>query len=127
MSDISTWSTVFYSAGPCLTNNNLVKSCHVVRLPVSPNLLKNRFCTVQYRCIFVLVVWTLLRELDNNTPDMRTVCVAVLQEYARRQSTKPKRHPGMEPVKQPDDRDSQCTCLRAQVSGRLCVTAITAI
>ena len=58
---------------------------------------------------------------------MRTVCVAVLQEYARRQSTKPKRHPGMEPVKQPDDRDSQCTCLRAQVSDGLCVTAITAI
>ena len=26
---------------------------------------KNRFFTVQYRCIFVLVIWTLLRELDN--------------------------------------------------------------
>ena len=40
--------------------------------PVSPNLLKVRFCNVQYRCIFVLVIWTLLcvictllRELDN--------------------------------------------------------------
>ena len=33
---------------------------------VAPNLLKNRFCTVQYRCIFLLVIWTLLRELENN-------------------------------------------------------------
>ena len=53
-------------------NNNLCKSCHVVRLPVSPNLLKIHFWTVQYRCIFVLIIWTLLcviwmllRELDN--------------------------------------------------------------
>ena len=45
-------------------------SCAVA--PVSTNLLKVRFCTVQYRCIFVLiigtllcVICTLLRELDN--------------------------------------------------------------
>ena len=39
---------------------------------VSLNLLENLFCTVQYRCIFVLIIWTLLcvisslpRELNN--------------------------------------------------------------
>ena len=46
-------------------NYYLFKSCHFVHLPVSPNLLKIQLCSVQYRFIFALVIWTLLRELDN--------------------------------------------------------------
>ena len=34
------------------------------------------------------------------------------QEYSRRQTTKPVKHPGMEHIKQPNDRDSQCKCRR---------------
>ncbi|KXJ06225.1 KDEL motif-containing protein 1, partial [Exaiptasia diaphana] len=36
----------------------------------------------------------------------------LFKEYARRQSTKPKIHKGMEHIKQPDDHESQCDCLR---------------
>ena len=58
------------------TNNNLFKSCHVV---CSCNLLKIRFCTVRCRCIFVLVIWTLLcvvwtpkspKDLDLNSSNL---------------------------------------------------------
>ena len=44
---LSTKQTIIYS--------KVVVSC-------GPNLLEIRF----YRCIFVLVIWTLLRELDND-------------------------------------------------------------
>ena len=58
------------------TNDNLFKNCHVVAIHVVfSNLLKSQFCTVQYHCIFELIVWMLiciiwmlLRELDKKTP-----------------------------------------------------------
>ena len=61
-------------------NNNLFKSCHVVRLP---QFLQNRFCTVQDRCIslcslfgrcYALIIWMLLRELDKLNTDTGTEC-----------------------------------------------------
>lgn len=36
----------------------------------------------------------------------------LFKEYAKRQVTKPKKHQDMEHIKQPDDRDSKCNCLK---------------
>ncbi|EDO47272.1 predicted protein [Nematostella vectensis] len=38
----------------------------------------------------------------------------LFKEYAKRQTTKPVKHKGMEYIKQPDDRDSKCNCRRVK-------------
>ena len=35
-----------------------------------------------------------------------------MQEYAKRQITKPRKHLDMEHIQQPNDRDSKCDCIK---------------
>ena len=108
-----------WRATPCFQKSVTIFINTTVGGVFAPVLLGQRWCTlpVRWRLVVCPNLPTLYVKYLPPLKQCTLTCIqCTAQEYARRQSTKPKKHPGMEHVKQPDDRDSQCACHRAQVS-----------